>query len=178
MESVKIKDPNVFRAEVAASLREHFHAHTDPRKHIAENVEKSIYNFTVRRAEQINVVKSWDNRFFRIIYENRWRCIHINFMRLPSLLERINSGELSAAELSALTHIDMDAEHWQDKLDAKLKKDSSKFTFNEKASTDMFECRNCRSRRCQYYEMQVRSADESCSYFVTCLDCGKHWRVN
>jgi transcription elongation factor S-II len=42
--------------------------------------------------------------------------------------------------------------------------------------TDMFKCRRCGSRSCNYYEMQTRSADEPMTQFITCLDCNNHWK--
>ena len=56
------------------------------------------------------------------------------------------------------------------------KDDASKYDDNIQASTNMYTCRKCKSTRCTYYEMQTRSADEPATIFVTCLDCGKHWR--
>ena len=57
-----------------------------------------------------------------------------------------------------------------------MKRDVSKFNTNTQASTDMFTCRKCKSKRCTYYELQTRSADEPATIFVTCLDCGKNWK--
>ena len=47
---------------------------------------------------------------------------------------------------------------------------------NMQASTDMFTCRKCKSKKCSYYELQTRSADEPSTIFVTCLECGKNWK--
>jgi len=47
---------------------------------------------------------------------------------------------------------------------------------NIQASTDMFTCKKCKSKRTTYYEAQIRSADEPATIFITCIDCGKHWK--
>ena len=47
---------------------------------------------------------------------------------------------------------------------------------NIEASTDTFTCRKCRSKKCTYYQMQTRSADEPMTVFVTCLDCSTRWK--
>ena len=44
------------------------------------------------------------------------------------------------------------------------------------AMTDQFKCGRCKQRKCTYYELQTRSADEPATIFVTCLDCGKNWK--
>ena len=47
----------------------------------------------------------------------------------------------------------------------------------EKATTDMFQCSRCRKRKCTYYQMQTRSADEPMTTYVNCVKCNKRWKV-
>ena len=44
------------------------------------------------------------------------------------------------------------------------------------ASTDQFQCSKCKQRKCTYYQMQTRSADEPMTTFVTCTVCDKRWK--
>lgn len=44
------------------------------------------------------------------------------------------------------------------------------------STTDMFECPKCHKRKCVYYTLQTRSADESETIFVTCLECDNKFR--
>jgi len=44
------------------------------------------------------------------------------------------------------------------------------------ASTDMFQCGKCKQRKCTYYQMQTRSADEPMTTFVTCTNCNNRWK--
>lgn len=46
------------------------------------------------------------------------------------------------------------------------------------AETDQFKCGRCKQRRCKYYQMQTRSADEPMTTFVTCVNCGNRWKVS
>lgn len=46
----------------------------------------------------------------------------------------------------------------------------------KKATTDQFQCGKCKQRKCQYYQMQTRSADEPMTTFVTCVNCGNRWK--
>ena len=71
-----------------------------------------------------------------------------------------------------MTHQELEPEKWKDLIDQKIKRDASKFVTNIQATTDMFTCRKCKSKRSTFYEMQTRSADEPATIFVTCLDCG------
>ena len=47
----------------------------------------------------------------------------------------------------------------------------------DKATTDMFQCSRCRERKCTYYQLQTRSADEPMTTYVTCVKCSKRWKV-
>jgi transcription elongation factor S-II len=44
------------------------------------------------------------------------------------------------------------------------------------ATTDQFKCGRCRQRKCTYYQMQTRSADEPMTTYVTCVNCNNHWK--
>jgi transcription elongation factor S-II len=94
----------------------------------------------------------------------------------PKLLEDLKNGETTAETLAYMTHQEMNPEHWKELIDKKMKRDANKYNNNAQASTDMFTCRKCKSKRCTYYELQTRSADEPATIFVTCLDCGKNWK--
>ena len=75
-----------------------------------------------------------------------------------------------------MTHQEMHPEQWKSIIERKIKRDRLKFTNNVEASTDMYTCGRCKSKKCTYYEMQTRSADEPTTVFVTCLNCGKNWK--
>ncbi|XP_076953631.1 transcription elongation factor TFIIS-like [Bidens hawaiensis] len=45
-----------------------------------------------------------------------------------------------------------------------------------KATTDQFKCGRCGKRKCTYYQLQTRSADEPMTTFVTCVNCDNHWK--
>jgi transcription elongation factor S-II len=63
-------------------------------------------------------------------------------------------------------------EKWEELIKAKSIRDKNKFEEKLEAMTDRFTCRKCRSKRCSYYLIQTRSADEPMTVFITCLDCG------
>ena len=55
-------------------------------------------------------------------------------------------------------------------------KDENKFSPKIEASTDDFTCHKCKSKKCSYYQLQTRSADEPMTTFVTCLNCNARWK--
>ena len=78
--------------------------------------------------------------------------------------------------MAFMTHQEMNEDIWKELLEKKMKRDANKYTNNIQASTDMFTCRKCKSKRCTYYEIHTRSEDEPATIIVTCLECGKNWK--
>ena len=77
-----------------------------------------------------------------------------------------------------MTHQEMRPDRWEELIKAKSIKDKAKFEQNIEAATDIFTCRKCKSKKCTYYQLQTRSADEPMTIFVTCLDCGTRWKTS
>ena len=146
-------------------------------ENISINLEKAIYNYAIKEANNRKIIKKWENPYFSQLYLDRLRSIYINLKQNTNLLEQIKNNEITPQSLAFMTHQELNPEHWHKLIEKKMKRDASKFTDNAQASTDMFTCKKCRSKRCTYYELQTRSADEPATIFVTCLDCGKHWRA-
>ena len=68
-------------------------------------------------------------------------------------------------------------ENWKELIDEKYKRDRVLYEVDQGGATDEFKCNRCKQRKCTYYELQTRSADEPMTVFVTCLNCGKRWRT-
>jgi len=139
------------------------------------NIEKGIYNFSIKEAFNKKLPKKWDNPLFVRIYLDRLRTIYFNIQN-PNLREIINSKKIKAHEVAFMTHQEMDPERWTSLIDAKIKRDKKKYETRMVAATDTFTCRNCKSNECTYYQLQTRSADEPMTTFVTCINCGNKWR--
>jgi transcription elongation factor S-II len=129
----------------------------------------------VKEANNKKIVKKWENKAFAQIYVDKLRTIYMN-LKNPELLQNIRNGEITPQSIAFMTHQELNPQRWKILIEQKIKRDASKFTTNIQASTDMFTCKKCKSKKCTYYELQTRSADEPATIFVTCLDCGKHWK--
>ena len=69
----KITDSTKFRQGVRNEI-----AKVLPQKHYASNLEKGIFNWSIREADNKNVVKKWENVYFVQIYVDRFRMIWVN----------------------------------------------------------------------------------------------------
>ena len=165
-------DPVVFRKNISKELSGLFSGN----EIFGENIEKSIFNFTIKEATNRQIIKKWQNPLFCEIYHSRLRSVFTNLKKNEELCSQLKNGEITMNQFAFMTHPEMNPTQWKDRIERKIKRDRLKFTNNVKASTDMFTCGRCKSKQCTYYEMQTRSADEPTTVFVTCLNCGKNWK--
>jgi len=144
-------------------------------KTISINLEKGVFNYAIVESTRQKIIKKWENPYFIQLYLDRLRSIFIN-LKNPELLHKLQDNQITPMALSNMTHQEMNHARWKTLIDKKTILDANKYTSNIQASTDMFTCRKCKSKRCTYYELQTRSADEPATIFITCLDCGKNWK--
>jgi len=166
----KIDNPDSFRNNIRGKLQELLESEKK-----AINLEKGIYNYALKEANNRKVVKKWDNPYYVQIYLDRLRTIYINLGK-PALLTSVKEGTVTVKTLAFMTHQEMQPEKWDALIQAKIKKDKSKYDTQQEAMTDTFKCRKCHSNKCSYYQMQTRSADEPMTTFVTCIECANRWK--
>jgi len=167
---LSISNPDNFRNNIRAKISPIL-----GEEKLSTNLEIAIYNYAIKETNSRKIIKKWDNPYFVQLYVDRLRSIYMN-LKNAELLEQLKSGEITPQTLAFMTHQEMNNGRWSKLIEQKIKRDANKFTTNVQASTDMFTCKKCRSKKCTYYELQTRSADEPATIFVTCLDCGKHWK--
>jgi transcription elongation factor S-II len=169
----KIENPDTFRENIVNKLNIYF----NDKKH-ASNLEKGIHNWAIKEANNKKIIKKWDNPYFILLYLDHLRSIYINLKNNPNLAESVNSGEIKAHTIAFMTHQELCPERWDELIKAKSIRDKNKFEVNIEASTDAFTCRKCKSKKCTYYMLQLRSSDEPMSIFVTCCECGTRWKTS
>jgi len=176
-------DPKVFRVAIANEFSHLFSKGEEVEgegesqiPHIGENIEKGIFNYTIKEAGSRQIIKKWYNTLFCEIYAARLKTVLINLKQNIELRNQLKTGEITPIAFAMMTHQEMNPEQWKPMIERKIRRDRLKFTNNVEASTDMYTCGRCKSKKCTYYEMQTRSADEPTTVFVTCLNCGKNWK--
>ncbi|KAG2199926.1 transcription elongation factor S-II [Mucor mucedo] len=113
-------------------------------------------------------------------YKNKVRSLALNLKNKsnPGLRESVVSGELSIEKLCKMS-VDAMASEEDQARDRKLAEEAlfkARGAGSAQAETDMFKCGKCGGRKCTYFQMQTRSADEPMTTFVTCVSCGNHWK--
>ena len=165
-----IENPEQFRHNILGKLNNMI----DNTK-ICENLEKGIYNYTLDICEQRNLIKKWSNDYFIIIYIQKVKTILYN-LENKDLFNKLVNKDIKAHELAFMTHQEMRPDLWDELIELKKIKDENKFSPKIEASTDDFKCGKCKSKKCTFYQLQTRSADEPMTTYVTCIDCGNRWK--
>jgi transcription elongation factor S-II len=112
-------------------------------------------------------------------YKHKFRSLSFNLKneKNPQLRRDILSGAITVDRFCRMSAQEMASPEEQAKRKEieKYHLEAAKIGQME-ASTDMFLCNKCKNRKCMYYQLQTRSADEPMTTFVTCTVCNNRWK--
>ncbi|KAJ1982730.1 transcription elongation factor TFIIS [Dimargaris verticillata] len=113
-------------------------------------------------------------------YKAKIRSFYLNLRDKsnPGLREAVTSGEIPVQKFCSMSKQDMASEE-RKAQDRKIQQENlfkARGAGPAVAETDQFKCGRCKSRKCTYYQMQTRSADEPMTTFVTCTNCENRWK--
>ena len=141
---------------------------------ISERIEKGIFDFTSRFATQRRIIQDINSTHFRTVYKNQLRSVYSNLHGI--LLENIKANKVNAYDVGMMTHQDMNPNVWHDMIQRKIERDKHLYDNDKSGVSKMFKCKRCKKRETKYTQVQTRSADEPMTTFVSCINCGNHWK--
>ena len=173
---MKIINVEKFRQNIIKKLSEIIGSNN-----ISKNLEKGIFNYSIQEAKKQKIIRKWDNSYFVRIYIAKLHSILLNlkkdsYVKNPTLLKRLKKKEFPPHKLAFMSFQEIFPKKWKSLINAKIKRDENMCTINMESATDQFKCYKCKNRKCTYYQLQTRSADEPMTTFVTCLICGTSWK--
>lgn len=150
-------------------------------KEETNQLERCIYNGAIRAAGQRHIGKAWSHNPFIELYQMFAKHIAANFhpdtyVKNTELFARYKAGEITLQSISEMDTYQLFEERWKDSFLQQQVREKRQLEGDKSMATDRFLCMKCHKRECTYYELQTRSADEPMTIFITCLNCGKHWR--
>jgi transcription elongation factor S-II len=146
-----------------------------------QQLERCIYNGALRNATKRHIGKTWSYNPFVEMYQMFTKHISANlhptaYVQNTELYAKYKAGEITFMDISEMDSYQLFEERWKDSFLQQQIREKRQLEGNMSMATDRFLCMRCQKRQCTYYEMQTRSADEPMTIFITCLNCGKHWR--
>lgn len=142
---------------------------------VAHNIEKGVFNYAIQTANEKHLIKKWCNPYFVLLYIDKLRSVLSNLQN-KDIVDSILTNKIKPHKIAFMTHQEILPEKWGKLLEIKKQHLDNLYSPKIDANTDDFTCRKCKSKKCSYYQLQTRSADEPMTTFVTCIDCGNRWK--
>lgn len=150
---------------------------------MVNELELALLKRCVREAKEQGINVAWSDTIFWNLYRLRAQTLHENLkgkdgyvQNTEPLLERIVRGDLTCAQLAEFSAMDLMPSRWKEDIERQIEKDKHLYSSSKQAAIHMY-CSGCKKKtKCDYYQLQTRSADEPMTTFVTCLECDKRWK--
>lgn len=145
-----------------------------------QEFEAILFQTALEHATKMKTLKTWENLVFQDMYKAICRRVIGNlssksYIHNKHLWNRFQEGELSLQQIAKQNYYELSPETWQPMIDLQAKREKVQLEGDFSRATDKWQCNNCKMRKCTYYELQTRSADEPMTIFIHCLNCGKRW---
>lgn len=170
---MQIEDPTKFRVNIVNKLNTYI-----PNKFKCKNIEKSIFNYTIKECTNKMIIKKWNNKYFTLIYCDKLKSVLYNLSNndFEEFRNDIKNGLIKSSNVAFINHHQIRPDIWNSLIKEKMDRDKNKYEIDKRLATSEFKCKKCKQRECSYYQLQTRSADEPMTTFVSCLNCGNNWK--
>lgn len=132
-----------------------------------DEIENAILQRCVQEAQKWLVDIDWDRPAFKEMYRSR----AIQLYRYKDM-----AATMTPQTFVETSVVDQKPQRWREIIERTIEKEKALYSQKKTASIFMY-CSSCKKKaKCDYYQLQTRSADEPMTTFVTCLECDKRWK--
>jgi transcription elongation factor S-II len=125
------------------------------------NAERSVFNFAVQDCTKRGHISAWEALEFRSAYKHKLNGLLFNLQSSenPELLASILAKEIECKHLAFLSPEELDPKKWKEINERVVRRFPTRDPV-EVPESALLKCGKCKSKRCTFYLLQTRSADE------------------
>jgi DNA-directed RNA polymerase subunit M/transcription elongation factor TFIIS len=152
-------------------------------KKISCVIEQGVYNYCINVSGTTDIIPRWDNKIFDGMYVNKIRSLYTNlnqksYLNNVNFIQKFIDKDIDPYDLAFMKPYEVFPEKWEKIREEEYRRNKLLYLTKEVAMTDEYKCRRCKKRETTYFELQIRSADEPATLFITCVNCGMRWTKN
>ena len=143
--------------------------------YIAAKIEASVFEYSL----VYTIINNYPLHYIPSIYNDKKNSILANLndpiINNNSLKYNIFNNIIDPQIIAFLEPNKIHPDRWADQI---KKKELIEFKKNNLRYTNLYKCYKCGERKCHATQLQVRSADEPMTTYVTCAVCSNTWKYN
>lgn len=150
---------------------------------LTKELELCMLHFINNNAIREGIEVDWSNRVFWNFYRNKAIYYYENLRGTDSYVQndenwltKLKNKELTPQVFVEMSAMEMCPKQWKETIERIMESERKLYSKNMNASIITW-CSGCKKKsKCDYYQLQTRSADEPMTTFFTCLECDKKWK--
>ena len=145
-------------------------------EYLPPNMAIELEDYIFKYSKEYMNSSDLNSDHFKSIYNTKIYDIHhnLNPINSPTLLSDILNKKICLKTIPYAQSKDLNPTIWDPII---KKKDFIEYKKNNMATSDAYECRRCKQRKCKVFLLQTRSADEPMTIFVQCENCNTSFRI-
>jgi DNA-directed RNA polymerase subunit M/transcription elongation factor TFIIS len=138
-------------------------------------IEHGVFKKTVRMMHAEGGDPSWSSASFVSAYTSCFKHIIVNLKQQPEYLKKVETHAWDPDQLAFLTLEEANPARWAALTEAARAKEKQLYDQETSYGVERY-CKMCKQmRKCKFWQMQTRSADEPMTSFYKCKTCMSEW---
>ena len=147
-------------------------------QNVIYEIERGIYNWSIREADKKGFVCTWEDRHFIKIYTRKAISIYQNLSSDNTKLVKFTMEGDNGYKLSDMSPTELYPDKYTDIINKLKEKDKVMFEKRATVGSKHFKCGKCKEKDVAVTTAQTRSGDEGITLFLTCNNCGNQWKMS
>lgn len=145
--------------------------------YLSKQIEMGIFEFVLTREKHLDIIPQIMPNMYISMVDEICENLDPKNKRInnKTLLPKVKNNEIHPFTLAFLSPHQIHPERWKKELNRQI--EQMKLS-NDMPTTDLYKCYKCGARKSIVAQMQIRSADEPMTLFITCTECHNTYTKN